>query len=772
MNYLEKRNTDRRVSAELRPPYVRLPYVTRGESEPAGDGDLTEFFRYLGILRQHWILLGLFGLLGILGGIAFSLSQTPVYRARTSLEVQGPARATMTDRGQTALSADDFYTHESLLKSHTLLIRVINKVEPNKGVAAGAEPKPVEESTPAEREDAISPWKMIVSVIISAMTSPSPRETALGMILESLKVKAARQGRLIEITSDSTDPALAARFVNTLTHEYIEQRLEDRWNSYQKTGEWLNRAHDDLKRKLEKSEEKLQEYARASGLLFLSEDTSVAEQKLNQLQEELSRAQAERITKQSRYELTVSSNPESLPEVLDNGPLAGYQVRLADLRRQLAELTSALTPAHPKVERVQAQINELESTLAKERSYVIKRIRNEYQSSLEREKLLASSYGNQAGIVSQQAEKAIQYNILKREVETNRQLYDATLQKGKEASIDSALRASDVRVVDPARRPDFPYRPNLLINLPVGCLSGLLLAVAFVLIREFRNRSVRVPGETPAYLNVPELGVIPASAANAGRSLVGKLRRLLPQRGTPATSCVELTTWHDKPSLLAESFRTVLASVVFSGQEPRSDQIVAVTSAFPAEGKTTVTSNLGIALAEIGQRVLLIDADMRKPRLHRIFDRSNSWGLSDLLQEKNPIDNYPSETLVRRTDIPGLSILTSGPGTVSIANLLYSERLPQLLNRLRRDFDTILIDSPPMLHIADARVLGRLADAAILVIRAGRTPQEAVSTAVQRFQEDGSRVLGTILNDWDPKSAKKSGYQYGYAYSHYYKGQR
>ena len=287
--------------------------------------------------------------------------------------------------------------------------------------------------------------------------------------------------------------------------------MEDRWEAYNTTGQWLTRAQEDLKAKLEASEQRLQEYARSSGLMFTGENQNVAEERLKQLQQELSGAEADRIQKEAKYKLTISSSPESLPEVLDSGPLTQYQVRLAELRRQLAELTSSLTPAHPKVLRVQAQIAELESTLTSERRNVVRRLKNEYQSAQERERMLAGNYASQTQVVSGQAEKTIQYNLLKKDVETNRQLYQTALQRGKEASIDSALRSSNLRVVDRARPSLFPSSPMVLLNLALGLVGGCLVGIGLVFLREHLNQSVRMPGETFSYLNVPELGVIPSS---------------------------------------------------------------------------------------------------------------------------------------------------------------------------------------------------------------------------------------------------------------------
>ena len=767
-----------RYPADQFPSHYPMPPASPVNYDLGDDVGSINFQKYLRMALRHWKLITGFTFLGILAAVLVTRNQTPIYRAQTSLEIQGAGDLSLSTRDRDTTNDTDAQTQARLLQSISLRRRVFGKLESSNSDSSKATDKPVVADTPKQEKSAdprpaakVSIWPTVKSLFL-----PQGPLSPLDMAAGTLVVVAAKDSRLIEITCDSTDPEVAAEFVNTLVSEFIEQRMEDRWDVYNTTGELLTRAQEELRLKLEASEEKLQAYAKSSGLLFVGVDRSVAEEKLGQLQVELSHAQAERIQKESKYKLTDSSSTESLPEVLDNGPLAQYQVKLADLRRELALLTSSLTPAHPKVIRLQAQITELESTINSERQNIVKRLRNEYQSAQERERLLSRNYSGQTHVVSEQAEKAIQYNLLKKDVEANRQLYQTALQRGKEASINSALRSSNVRVVDRARPSHSPYKPNILVNLIVGLLGGCFAGIGLILARDYLNRSIRTPGEASSYLNIPELGVIPSSHIEPRQPLANRLQRLLPSSAGSAsnndrsrqknpTPSVELVTWENKPSLLAESFRATLTSILFSGEQGSSRRVLAVTSSMPSEGKTTISTNLAIALAETNQRVVLIDADMRRPRLHKIFDVANTWGLSDLLQEQTLINDYPKETLTRKTNIPNLRLLVSGPGAVSIPSILHSNRAAQLLERLKRESDVVLIDCPPMLHLADARVLGRLADGVILVIRAGKTSQEAAISAVQRFSEDGTHVLGTILNDWNPKTAS---YTRGYEYNHSY----
>jgi capsular exopolysaccharide synthesis family protein len=731
----------------------------------AEEPQASDWVEYWHILRRHRGAILLLVVLGGLGGLLFSLPQTPIYRAHTTLEVLALNEnfLNIRDVDPTASGRDSgtpYYieTQVEILRSASLIQRVVKKLQP---------------ARPAEAAPTRGPagWRQALGWGGGQIS----RAEALRQAARSVEVRPAGQTRIVRVAVESPDPKLAAEFANTLASEYLERTLEVRWQATQGTSDWLTRQLQDLKEKLQKSEDDLQAYARDSELMFMSEEATAADENLRNLQNELARAQADRVAKQSQYEVATAAPPEALPEVLQSGALQSSALRLTELRRQMAELQATYTPGHYRVQRLQAQIQELESAMQKERVNALRKVRSDYDSALRREKLLATSYAHQAKVVADQAAKTIQYNIRKREVETNRQLYETMLQKVKEAGIASAMRASNIAVVDRAVPPGRPAKPDHLLNTGLGLLAGLLAGVVFAFVRDHVDRSLRERGDAPQYLNLPELGVIPSTEADPARRLGGKRPLVLSLKraetpvgdGEPAPDGegerVELVTWNRKPSLLAESFRATLTSILSAGQNGNRPRVVVFTSPGPEEGKTTVVSNLGIALAEINRRVLLIDADLRRPQLHKVFDVPNSWGLSDLLREKTALAESPLEALARPTQIAELYVLPSGPGTVSIANLLYSPRLPELLERLRREFDTVLIDTPPMLQIADARVLGQFADAAILVLRAGQTTRDAALAAKDRFAEDRIPLLGTILNCWKPGAAGKY-YDYYYYY--------
>ncbi|MCC7496887.1 MAG: hypothetical protein IT160_04865, partial [Bryobacterales bacterium] len=591
-----------RPSPLSRAPYIDAAADPQFTDDPAG-ASLLEYWR---IIQRRKGTVCLIAFLGTLAGLLFTLPQTPVYQASTTLEILGINEDFMRLRevNPTSTSASyqgesDVQTQVGIIQSPALVARTVNRI------ALKTQP-------PAPTQNRLESWRKALNLTPAA--PPDAAAAPLRATADSLKARARVNTRLVDLTCDSTDPRLAAQFLNTLTSEFIEQNLESRWQTTQHTGEWLSRQMEEFKIKLEKSEDALQAYSRQTGLVFTQEKDNVAEEKLKQVQEELSRAQADRIAKQSRYELARGAPAETLGEVLDSQGMKDLQVRLVDLRREFAELSSAFTAKHPKVRNVRAQLAALEAGMVRERSNIVTRIRNDFESAQRREKLLAADYAAHVKLISAQADKVAHYGILRREVDMNRQLYENMLQRLKEAGIASALRASNIRIVDPAQRPKEPYKPRLILNTLLGLFAGLFLGIGFVVFRERADRTVQNPGDTSLYLGLPELGVVPSAAMSRHQGLLPRRRAVTPDAG----SSRELVTLNRRHSAVAESFHVTLISILFSTPNGSHPKVLVVSSAAPKEGKTTVCANLAVTLAEIHHRVLVIDADVRKPRMHRI----------------------------------------------------------------------------------------------------------------------------------------------------------
>jgi polysaccharide biosynthesis transport protein len=326
--------------------------------------------------------------------------------------------------------------------------------------------------------------------------------------------------------------------------------------------------------------------------------------------------------------------------------------------------------------------------------------------------------------------------------DVGRHFYDALVQKAYNAGLASRMRMSNIRLVGPATPPRLPEKPNLPLNLGIGTIGGLLLAVAGVMLREQRP-VLRSPGDAASYLSLPELGAIPQARNWAPLAVFFSG----PSNGGGAA--VERAALEQRTEL-AESFRTIVASILSTGRKGGHPRVLVVTSSQPMEGKTTIVSNLGIALAAADKKVLLIDGDMRRPRLHKLFDQANSWGLSDVLSEKNAIDELPLDVLAKRTAFPQLHLLPSGASTDNVFGLLYSGRMSRLLPLFREEFDYVLVDAPPCLEFADARIMAKHAEEVLLVVRADYTNRRTAQAAVQLLRQDGIPVMGIILNRWDP----------------------
>jgi succinoglycan biosynthesis transport protein ExoP len=733
--------------------------------------DYAGMLEYWQMIRRHKGTVVLAALFGVLGGLLLTLPEPRVYQARTTMEIQGLNDEFLNMKNVNPVSENSAYldtdiqTQVKILQSNLLITRVREKLQARKPAGDALQPS-----------DRLGMWRKALNIRPPARSELWAQ--ALGTASGGVKVRSSGTNRIVEVSCDSTSGQVAADFCNTLTQEYIDQTLEARWKTTEYTGQWLTKQLQDLKVKLERQQEQLQAYARQTGLVFTGEKNDVDGQqsKLVDLQKELSSAQADRITKQSRYEMAASSPAGALLDVLDDSSLKDSQKSLADLEAKLAQLTVTFTSSHAEVRRVQAQIDAIQAALNASRANILTRIQKEYEAAERREALLANAYAAQGRLVSGKAEQTAHYSLLKRDVDATRLLYDTLLQRLKEASIAAALRASNVRVVDAAEQPLSPYKPDISQRATVGLLFGIILGVGFVVLRERADRTLQDPGDVTYHLGIPELGVVPVgelltAPRSKRRSRSPELpgEAWVPASGESFADRVEMISWRQKNSLLAESFRTTVTSILFSRRNGDRPRVLVLTSASPKEGKTTVVSNLGISLAEINQTVLVIDGDMRRPRLHSVFNVDNDRGLSELLLEKASLDIAKLEDSCAPTCIPGLYVLPSGSARRSASSLLHSPRLPELLTLARKKFDTVIIDTPPMVNLADARVVARFGDALILVVRSGVTTRDAAMLAKSRFADDGIPVLGTILNFWNPKTPGYSYYRYYYAgYYHYY----
>jgi len=731
---------------------------------------------YLGLAwkRKWWLLF--FAVLGSLGGVAWVVVREPQYVSSGTLEVLGFNQSFMglnqvdPQASETySASASNIQTQIRILTSRSMMGRVMERLS-------------LETAPVTAAPDSVF-TKIRARIPIGRKEPLEKSKEAMMIAAQTLSVRAVGTTRLVEMSCRSTSPEIAAAFLNTLAAEHISQSLAGRSSATQRTSQWMEAQLEEAKARLQQAGEKLQGFVRESGMDFFPEQSTLANSKLRQLQGDLSTIQADRIAKQSRWELAKSTPWENLPAVLNDATLMGIKGQIMTVRREMATLTTTLTPEHAKVQRLQAQLTELEQTLEKEKSGLLKRLESEYQEALRREKLLAGAYSAQTRSLGSQAERTGQYELLRRDVETAQQAYNNLLIQSGQAALVSMVPTSNLRVVDQAMVSSEPVSPEPWRDIPVGALLGMLLCYGiFLLVEMARNRRMMLrfdaPGHSAGVLGVPELGVIPSVEDETGsrRRLLGPLKRLGPAKskgeiidlkpeGEPTEEPAPILDWRSRSPYLAESFRNTLTSILRT--KPKDHQPVYVmTSAGPGEGKTTITANLGVVMAESGLRVLLVDADLRCSRLHKLFGMGRLPGLSELLTDSGSRELKIS-AFCHPTGIERLWLMPHGTGEVESPSVLFfSSRMKEILQEVQGQYDVVLVDTAPALQFADARLIGAYSDGVVLVVRANHTSRESAMVIRERLTADGIPVLGTILNDWAPEADSETNYYYGgYDYS-------
>ena len=738
--------------AKRRPPAVPSFEADEADKVP----DLLEYGRVIK-KRRATILTIAFVVFTI--GLFATLKEKPVYRARVLVEIQkeNPDIPTLQELFQVESISDTYLeTQYRILKSENLARRVIADLKLDR-LTEFYQPaswwiRPKQEASLSPAVDAggnVSPESVIDNEVLKKFQ-------------DRLDVEPLKRSRLVEVSFESNDRNLAAQVVNTLAATYIQQNLEARWQASQKASEWLSQQLLGMKSKLEKSEDDLQQYARDNGLLFLETDKGTSEnivtQRLRQLQEELTKSQADRYEKESLYLLVQQGDFASLPGVFNNKLMQDLTEKLAELERERSRLTSIFNPDYPQVKEIQSQIDESQTTLSGERERAAKAITNDYRAAVGRENMLQQAFKDQQREADLIAEKSVQYNILKREADTNKQLYVGLLEKLKETGVSTSMKATNIRVIDPAYPPKKPDSPRIPLNLSLALLLGLSLGIGAAFLQEHLDNSFKTAGEIERFLQLPALASVPAieSSTNGnGHGLYARARHLAndKHRSTSIVPSWNRIEGNGQNTPLAEAFHELRTSVLLSTAKhpPRT---LLVTSAKGGEGKTTVAANLAVSLAQLGEKVLLIDADLRRPSLHKFFGVANTSGLVNFLT-----GSPDWRSLLSQAAPIGLFVMPSGPVPPNPADLLSSEYMPLLIREATKEYKFVVLDSPPLLNLADSRVLATLVDGVILVVGGGITPRELVHRAYASAVDAGSHVLGATINFAD---AKSDYYSYGY----------
>ncbi|MGC8810819.1 MAG: polysaccharide biosynthesis tyrosine autokinase, partial [bacterium] len=433
--------------------------------------------------------------------------------------------------------------------------------------------------------------------------------------------------------------------------------------------------------------------------------------------------------------------------LLENKLIQDLKQSLIQLEAQYLKLGEKYKPDYPEMKRLQTQMEVIQKRLNGEVQKVIASIKADYEASLKKESLLRAAFEKQKAKAMEMKQKAIQYNILKREADTNKELYRGLLQRMKEAGVSAGITASNIQIVDYAEPPTKPFKPNKELNLLLACLVGLFLGVGLAFFGEYLDNTIKTPEDVQDLVRLPSFGLIPE---------ISKERRKL--LGAGQSYPVELITHGHPRSMLAEAYRNIRTSLLLSFSE-RPPQTIVVSSPNPAEGKTTTCINTAIALSQTGARVIVIDADMRKPRLHQILARGNGLGLSNFLSGRTSL-----ESIITPTRIPNLSFISAGPLPPNPSELISSTIFKKMIHSLKEQFAHVIFDSPPVLGFADTTILSTLVDGVVLVVLGGKTPKETLQRAKDVLFQVEAHILGVVINRVDMHRSDYSHYYYHYYY--------
>lgn len=701
------------------------------------------------VLKRRWTVSVC--LLIVFSTVAIgTLKKTPIYEGKVTLEIdpEQPQVLNFREVAQSAPTVDvDSYreTQYKILQSRSLAERVVRDLQ-------------------LYRVPEFYKNRMLFGLITSNPDKiPSPSElapdpnsdafrNAVGYLLRSVDVSPVRRSNLVEVSADCESPQLAQQIANKLADDYIEQNLQAGWDESAKASDWLQGRLTELKVKLEKADDELQQYAQRNSIVFITDKQTMVNERLQELLQAYTAAQAQRFQKEALYSLVQKGEIENLPGVMDNRLVQDLQERKFDLEKQYAEITTWVKPDYPKAREIQKQMDAIQAQIDKQAQAVARIVADGYHSALAQEQSLQKAVETQKQEVNNIAAKSVQYNILKRDSDSYRQLYDGLLQRMKEARVSSGLDASNIRVVDAAELPKGPSKPRVPLNMMLGIVAGLGLGVGLAFFQEYLDRSLKTQEDVETLLRLPSLGILPRFHAN------GNGKDEMPEAIVPQTHALVAPYLQNAPEAI-EAFRSLRTSILLSANPvPR---LILVTSSLPGEGKTTTTLNLGATLASLGSKVVIVDCDMRKPNCHRAAGVSNASGFVQCLTGQLDV----TKALLPVPGVGNLSVIPCGPIPPNPAELLSSPATAECLHRLRGLFDYVLVDSPPLLSVADSRILATLTDAAVLVTRAFETPYDVVRRGRTLLHGAGARILGVALNDVDlhkHRYGPDSYYRYGY----------
>ena len=774
------------------PSLPLLPYKSYGPERDADER--THLLDYWRAVRKHlWLVIGITALSTVLATI-YMARKPDLYEAKAEVQIdlENNNPALSATKNSSVIMVNDpayFNTQLQILTRPRLLRRVVKKLD--------LEHDPKFASSSSNRS---SIWRSLLRIVglgkrkeaattqeeeneevADAMASAITREDLaenkrlapyVEAIQKNLKVEPVkenrlptRETRLIEISFTSPHPQTATKIVNAIADSFVLQNLEKRSETNTTTGDFLQKRTAELQSLIRSGEEKLINYAKNHQILSLDASQNTVVERLAGLNRQLLEAENERKLAEAAYRAAQKTGAaESLADEAAKH-IEDAQARLAELRQRREQLLVEDTEESPEVKEVDRQIAVIEKHIKDTRNRATNTIKNNletrYRQTLAREQALRTAFNEQRGETLTQNEAAVNYRIIQQEIETNKNLLDGLLQRSRENDVVLAGMPNNITVVDYANTPDDPVGPNRFLGISLALVLSLILGIALALLLEYLDDTVRTTEDVEKMLRLPALAVIPSVKELTRRRLLPTTAPAgaLQSASNNGNSHPELLIDADPRSSLAEAYRQLRTSVLLStaGHAPKT---LLVTSSQPAEGKTTTAVNVAISLAQTGASVLIIDADMRRPRLHSVFGVENSHGLSTMLS--SDLSDEEVIDMITRHESSGLHLITSGPIPPNPAELLGSEQMRHLIKTLETFFTHIIIDSPPIGTVTDGVLVGAIVDGVLLVVHGGQSSRDVVRRSKQLLQDVGAKIFGVVLNKVDLRP-------HDYYYNRYYR---
>ncbi len=725
--------------------------VPEGRAYPGETRDeinLLEYWRV--VVERRGVVLGCLAAT-VLAVLLVTFLTTPQYRAETTLQIerQGPDILTFKDvMGVDPMGYRDFYqTQYKILQSRAVLRLAAERLDlPNQPEFASRKGSPI---------GRLVSW--IKSAVIGSDATTKPMERAVGFLESGVGVDPVRNSHLVTVSFVDRDPEFAAEIANAVADAYQQFNIENRYTTTEQATEFLSKEVARQKAEIEKLERELQQYTADKKILALSDGTSdIHEQSLTDLNTKLAAAKGRLAIAKARFDAVSGASPESLPEVLDSNLISRLRENYAELDRRHSQMAERFKPGWPEMAQLEEEMRQARERIALETDGIARQVREaartDYLQAESEVVNLKDKVDQERDIVQKVKLDTIQYESLKNEIATRRQNLAELVSRQSQTETSGQLReagASNIRVVDRAVPPEHAAKPRKALNLALSLLLGLLLGVGMAFLLHYLDNTIKSEQDIARYA--------PGAAILGHIPLYQPLRVVEGDAALPAKP--DLASHAEPRSVFAESFKNLRTSLLLASADHPPRHIV-VTSCEPGDGKSTIAVNLATVLTQMGKRVVLVDADLRRPRIHRGLALRNGVGLSSYLSGNVAVDD-----LFQSTDIPHLSVVTSGPIPPNPSELVESPRLLELLAEVAaRGFDHVVFDSPPTIQVADSVILGTKTDATLVVVRAGMTRREALTQGVDRLRQSRVRLAGTVLN----AVTERTGYYYRYQHSRKY----